>query len=128
MSVGSVAEDIKLYSNPAMWSKVASKLKPLMHVEVVDDDERYFCEYIVLRSDNVYGVVLRPLRGIQLDGVGAPDMVARDKTGMSAVYKGPALKWCVMRGEDVLSDRHQTEAAAFAWINTQTRAHAKDAA
>ncbi len=124
----SVDDTIAMLGKPMFWSKVGNLLRPLDHVEVVDDNQSFFAECIVLRADNADGVVLKLLRGVMLDGAGTSDTIMRDRTGMQAVYKGPHLKWCVLRGDDVLSDRHQSEAAAHAWINQQTRAHAKDAA
>lgn len=123
----STEENMALLARPEFLSLVGDDLQALDRLEVVSDDMDFYAELVVLRANATDGVVLRPLRGIQLDSVDPRDTVLRDKTGMRAEYKGPHRKWCVFRGADVLAEKLQTEQAAFQWINNQTQAHRKDA-
>src|SRR5688500_2936557 len=77
---------------PDYWQRIASKFQPLDRIEIVDDDHTYFAELIVL--DTSSGLRLMPLRGVDLQGVGARDAMPRDRTGVRAIHKGPHLRWC----------------------------------
>lgn len=102
-------------SNPPYWSRVASRLKPLMRVECVDDEMTYFCELIVL-SVAPDGVRMAPLRGVELQGAGSRDPLPRNTVGVQAVYLGPYLQWCAVKGAVVLKDKFPSEADCRRWI------------
>lgn len=115
-------EIMALVLKPDFWTPVGNQMQSLDRLEVVSDDMTFYTEFVVVRADSVSGVVLRPLVGIKLDGVGPRDTALRDRTGMVVEYRGPHLKWCVLRGEQVLRDKFQTEGDAYTWIKAQTKA------
>lgn len=115
-------ENMALVMRPDFLTPIANRLRPLDHLEVVSDDMQFFATFVVVRSDNVDGVVLRPLVGIKLDGVGPQGAAQRDMTGMTVQYAGPHRKWTVVRGEQVLREKFQTEQEAYTWIQSQTKA------
>lgn len=101
--------------SPPYWSKVASRMKPLFRIECVDDEMTFFAEFLVL-SVGPDGVRLAPLRGVELQGAGARDAMPRNTTGVQAVYRGPYLQWCAVRGDVVLRDKFASEAECRRWI------------
>ena len=105
------------------WSKVAMRVQPLDRIEVVNDDGDFFCELIVL-STGAEGLRLAPLRGVELHrAVGARGTAQR--TDIRAIYKGPHLKWCAVRGDEVLHEGSKTEAACLTWISAHNASGAK---
>jgi len=106
---------------PPYWSRVASRFKPLDRIEVVDDEQTYFAEFIVLSADSD-GLRLAPLRGVELQGTGARDAIPRNKAAVQASYRGVHLKWCAVRGEVVLRDKFESERACLQWIASQQKA------
>ena len=102
---------------PGYWSAVARNVHALDRIEVVDDECSFFAELIVIAADPMLGLRLKPLRGVELNGdVGPRGASTRNTSGVRAVYKGPHLKWCAMRGDDVLHEKAASEAACNRWI------------
>lgn len=105
------------------WERIATRFQPLDRIEIVDDDRSFYCELLVL--DTAGGLTLAPLRGVELQGAGAPDAMPRNTTGVRGVYRGPYLKWCAVRGDVVLKDRFETERDCLQWIAGHAKAAAK---
>jgi hypothetical protein len=115
---------IEQLAEPSYWAPVAHQVRPLDRIEVVTDGNDFFVELVVLSSVRGDGIVLKPLRGIDLrdDRVGAADEAPKNKAGIRAVHRGPYRKWCAVRvgpdgKEEVLQEEFQTEVAANTWIS-----------
>lgn len=103
---------------PAYWQRVAVDVRPLDRIEITTDDGAYFAELIVLDASPTDGLRLAPLRGIELHGqVGPTGSIPRNTAGLHVQYRGPHLRWCVIRQDgELLKDRFETERAAHQWL------------
>ena len=109
---------------PSYWEILARNFHPLDRIEIVDDAGTYFAELMVL--DTSGGLRLTPLRGVDLrhEQLGARDSVPHNATGVQAVYRGPYLRWCAMRGDVALKEK-MTEQECRQWIAGHAKAAAK---
>jgi hypothetical protein len=112
---GTTIEDLL---TPGYWSAIAKQVQALDRIEVIDDECGFYAELIVLSVDPVLGLRLRPLRGVELNGdVGPRGASPRNTAGVRAIYRGPHLRWCAVRGDDeVLRDKFRSEAECGRWI------------
>lgn len=77
------------------WSYVAEKLRPYDHVEVRVDTGEWLLQLLVVESDRRWAkVVVLHKYDLELAEEHAPP---RDH---DIVFKGPQLKWCVIRKAD----------------------------
>jgi hypothetical protein len=105
---------------PSFWAHVAARLRPQARIEVLAADGSWFSELIV-RSIGPSGA--RPtearvseLRHVDLDLADAAAMKAADDAPMTAVYKGPTVKWGVQHGNVLLVSGLANKQAAMDWI------------
>lgn len=92
-SEGTTVNDVL---EPAYWSYVASKLKPYDRIEVRLDTGEWLLELLVLGCDRNWARV-HLLHKHELGPVEA-DMPKAKKHRVE--WKGPQLKWCVIRNSD----------------------------
>jgi hypothetical protein len=107
-------------ANPAFWSIVAPRIGRDDIIEVRTEDQRFFAELYVIDS-NQQGLSVVEMRYKDLQGK-IPELAA--DTGYIAKWKGPQLKWCVIRDSDdvVMQKQLVSKAAAHTWIQLQLAA------
>jgi hypothetical protein len=95
---------------PEYWSHVAAQFKPYDRLEVRVDDETFFAEYLVLSCGRTWAKVLE-LSFKSLDS--APVTTEGDMDEFIITWKGPALKWCVIRESDkeIIKDKLEKDDA-----------------
>jgi hypothetical protein len=101
------------------WAHVSAQMKPGDRIEVRAEDGSYFAQLIVQDAGRLYARVA-VLMHVKLDAI----EVKEDglKAGEYEVaWKGPQLKWCVLRGKDKLKDG-LTKDAALTWMNEHMKA------
>jgi hypothetical protein len=124
---GDTLEDM---TQPGYFDALAPRLRRYDRIEVASDDDNLFAEFLVVEASNL-GVRVLGLRGGPIglaDQLGAPGAAMRRDGELHVIYKGPHLKWCCLRGNEVLRDRFETEALALAWLNDHARTTGKGAA
>ena len=94
---------------PEYWSHVARKLRIGDIIEVHAEDTTWFAELYVVAAHRLSAKVVL-LRKCDL---AATKEVAAEASPLTVKYRGPHARYCVMRGETVISDRFQTEAEAM---------------
>lgn len=101
------------------WAHVSVKMKPGDHIEVRAEDGSYYAELMVQDAGKLYAKVAK-LVYVELDAVDVKEgglMVE----GFQVAWKGPQLKWCVLRGKDRLKDG-MDKASAVQWMNSHVKA------
>lgn len=103
--------------NPKFWEHVSRRFEPGTRLEVMTDDMQYFCELIVLDCGANWAAVkeMRYIDFAQLKIVKGDDVAS----GFEVAFKGPHLKWAVIRKEDnaVIKDGYKSEAEATKVMN-----------
>ena len=103
------------------WAHVSAKLKPGDRIEVRAEDGSYYAELIVQDAGRLYAKVA-VLTHVKLDAVEVKEG-GLSLDGYEVAWKGPQLKWCVLRGKDRLKD-NMTKGEAIHWMQS----HASKAA
>jgi len=100
--------------DPGYWAHVAAKFKPCDEITVNSEDGSYYGRLLVQDAGKLYAKVAK-LEYVELDKVevlqGTPAL-----TGHGIKWRGPQLRWCVLRGTDVLKDG-MTKEGAQQWLN-----------
>jgi len=106
--------------NPAFWSINAPKIERDSIIEVRTEDQRFFAELYVVDS-NRQGISVVELRYFDLQG-DVPVLEA--DVGYSPKWKGPQLRWCVIRDSDaaMMQKQLKSKAQAISWIQLQDAA------
>lgn len=109
---------------PGYFDSLAPRLRRYDKIEVVSDDDSFYAEFLVLESSSLSVRVL-PWKGGEFADVvaaaGAPGAAPRREAELHVKHRGPFLKWCCMRGEQVLKDKLESEAQAVQWLNTHAQ-------
>ena len=108
--VGTTKEEVL---DPAYWAHLAAKMKPYDKIEVRVDDGEWMMELVVLACDRTWAKV-HMLHFYQLAKVETKNM----STKHDPVWKGPHLKWCVIRNSDqtIVQEKLDSREAANVWI------------
>lgn len=94
---------------PDFWSHVGRKLRIGDIIEVHAEDTTWFAELYVVAAHRLSAKVVL-LRRVDL----APAAeVAAPASPLTVKYRGPHARYCVMRGENVIAEKFQTEAEAM---------------
>ena len=103
---------------PEYWGLVAKNFAPYDHVEVRCDDGTFWGEYLVLASDRTWAK-LHPLRVVDLPNAKVEEVDPRFKIE----WKGPHLKFCVIRLDDssTVHEGEQERSAAALWLQNYLR-------
>lgn len=103
---------------PAYWGLVSKNFAPYDHVEVRTDDGRFWAEYIVIASDRTWAK-LHPLRVVELPNAQLEEV----DPGYKIEWKGPHLKFCVLRVSDGSSvhEGEQERSGAVSWLQQYLR-------
>ena len=118
---GSKAED---YLEPSSFKHVATemRMRPRDSVRIDCLDGSWMAEYMVLHV-GPHHAKLKLLPGYPLMLEDLAEEV--DKSDVfTAVWKGPAARWCAQRISDgeIVKNKFQTKEQAVVWINTQAKA------
>lgn len=101
------------------WAHVSASMKPGDHVEVWAEDGSYYAELLVQDAGRLYAKVAVK-NHVKLDAVEVKEgglMVE----GYEVKWRGPQLKWCVLRGKDCLKDS-MDKASAIQWMQNHAKA------
>lgn len=101
--------------DPAYWAHVAASLKPLDEIVVHAEDGSYYGRLLVRDAGRLYAKVA-PLEYHDLDPVEVTQGGPPPAAGYEVKWRGPQLKWCVLRGKDVLREGME-KGPALAWLN-----------
>lgn len=101
------------------WAHVAAKMKPGDHVEVWAEDGSYYAELLVQDAGKLYAKVAVKLH-IKLDVVEVKEGGLMIE-GYEVKWRGPQMKWCVLRGKDVLKEG-MDKASAIQWMQNHAKA------
>lgn len=113
------------FLQPEYWAHVAKNFRAFDHIELRTDDGEYWAEYLIISCDAQWAKV-EMLREVKLQPVA--EGVADDR--FFTKYRGPHLKWCVIRKQDgsVLREGEFDRASAQAWLESYVRTIGKKAA
>ncbi len=93
---------IEQLQKPEYWSHVAANLRPYARIEVVPEDGEYFAEFIVTQCDRLFAKVALichiPLH--EAAPVADAEFAEDDNADYQFKWKGPALKWVILRKAD----------------------------
>ncbi len=88
---GTTKEDIL---KPEFWTQVAIKLKPYNRIDIQADDGSFFAEFLVITCDKTYANV-KELSWTELNTT-----KEQPHEEFYAKWRGPHLKWSVIRSSD----------------------------
>lgn len=103
---------------PDFWAITADKLEPYDHVEVRQEDGSWIAELLVMRCERTWAKV-HLLNKYDLGDTKVPEEIEHKH---SVEWKGPHLKWAVIRRSDgaILKDRCE-KSEAIAWLRDYDR-------
>lgn len=101
------------------WAHVSAKMKPGDHIEVRAEDGSYYAELIVQDAGRLYAKVAQ-LTFVKLDSVQVTEGGLTSE-GYEVAWKGPQLKWCVLRGKDRLKEG-MDKGSAIQWMQNHAKA------
>ena len=93
------------------WAHVAQMLRTGDRIEIMPEDNAYFAELMVLATGRLYAQV-ELMRYIEFD---KPSPQASAESEYLINWGGSISKFRVLRGDDVISEGHETEKAALRW-------------
>jgi len=128
--VAMAGDSLEDCQRPGYFDALAPRLRRYDHIEVVSDDDGLFAEFLVVESSNlaVRVVLMRHGEFNTVGDAGAPGAAIRREAELHTKYRGPFLKWCAMRGEQILKDKFESEAHAVQWLNSHAHTTSKGAA
>jgi hypothetical protein len=119
-----VPEDGTPYADlfrPVYWSHIAARLRPGDIIEIRAENMSYYAELMVTGAERQAAAVVE-LRKVELtpQAKALPSVEAAYKVE----FKGPHLKWCVIRIADRARMREQCDsrALAYEWLASQSKA------
>lgn len=101
--LGTTVEDVL---KPEYWAHMAALMNPYDHIEVRVDDGSWVAYLLVTACDRTWAKVKLDRKLELVDDVSTPEQSIRHRVE----WKGPQLKWCVIRVSD--SERVQSEMAS----------------
>jgi hypothetical protein len=104
----------KLLSNPNFWANAAQKLKPYDKIEVRDDTGSFYAEFLVLQVGRGWAKVFE-LSYVELE----TKVDNKIDDPYEIVWKGPHLKFCVIRKQDGerIHDSFKDKGDAIRWLS-----------
>lgn len=115
-----ISVTIEEVMDPSYWAHVAAQMEPLDHIEVRADDGSWVAELIVRMCEKNYAhVVLK-----QLTKLDAPTEAPQSSTKHKVEWKGPALRWSVIRLADsqIIHSGDKSRDFAYAWMQEHEKA------
>jgi len=115
--LGTEPDDVMV---PAYWAHVAEQFKPFDEIRVTIDDGAWVLYLLVTSCDRNWAKVFKLAFHELMDDMSAPAKSIRHEVA----WKGPHLKWCVVRVSDgaKVSEGHADKTAAAAWMSEHERA------
>lgn len=108
---------IEALLTPGYWAHVSAMLRRGDIISALAEDNSYYAELLVLEAGKLFAkVVLKSkleITSAQMSNIAIPD-------GYEIKFRGPVLKWCVLRGTDCLKDRVD-KSTAEAWLADHLR-------
>lgn len=104
---------------PSFWAHVSAQMDPLDHIELRAEDGSWVAYLIVSFCERNYAKVVLD-RKIQLDNSQeVPLSTIRHKVE----WKGPHMKWCVIRTKDnaLLQEGMRDKGMAYQWMQDHER-------
>lgn len=100
---------------PDFWSHVGRKLRIGDIIEVHAEDTTWYAELYVVAAHRLSAkvVLLRKVDLAAAQEVLAEASRVEEATRLYVKYRGPHVRYCVMRGENVVAEKFQTEAEAL---------------
>lgn len=99
--------------DPGYWAHVSATMKIGDKIEVTPDDMSYSAELRVLDVGTLFAKV-GVYHKVDWDDVEVTgDLPA--KSGLEIKFRGPHLRWCVLRGADALKERCMSRGDAEVW-------------
>lgn len=106
------------FLEPEFWALVAKEFTVGDRVEIRDDGMTYWAEFLVLACDRTWAKVhkLREHRLVPVEELQLSD-------DFTIQYKGPHLKWCVLRVSDnsIVHEGEQERTGAVTWLDGYLR-------
>lgn len=120
VTVHDTAKNTEDYLDPAFWALVAKDFTVGDTVEIRDDAMTYWGEYLVLGCEPTWAK-LQKLREVSLVAVAEQDQIS---AGYEVKFKGPQLKYCVIRlaDKEMVHKESQTREAANDWLRDHLKA------
>lgn len=111
----SLAEVLK----PAFLANVAHQLRPYDHLQVSVDTGEWYAELLVVSCGRVWAKLV-PLVNLDLTSKDADQLEGEAFEKFIVQYRGPHLKFCIVRREDKepIKEMIQTKAEANAWLES----------
>lgn len=108
--------------NPDYWAHNAQQMRSWDRVEVRANDGTWFAELLVVDATRLQATV-KMLAIHDLSGA-APASLTMSDSPYKVEWKGPQLKWVVVRKSDgeKVSDGHQNKGAAETWAAERQKA------
>jgi hypothetical protein len=104
--------------DPLYWSHVAARLRPTDRVEVHAEDGSFFAELFVREAGRQHARLV-PLRVIEFEQLKQEP----DRGGFAVQWKGPHLRWCVVRLADnqIVKGECGAKDEAMLWLASNNR-------
>src|SRR5665213_291961 len=102
---------------------LSNRLRRHDQITVSDDRDSFFAELLVLESssDRVRVILMRASELSIAQAIGAPGSAKPRDLDIGVEYKGPFLKWCVVKGEKILKDKCESQAIAAHWLGQYSK-------
>ena len=108
---------------PSFWAHVAAQMEPLDHIEVRSEDGSWIAFLIVSFCERNYAKVVLDRKVVLNDDHEVPISTVKHKVE----WKGPHLKWCVIRVADSqpLQQGMRDKQTAFTWMTEHEKTLAR---
>jgi len=104
---------------PAFWSNVASKLRPLDRLEVMDDAGTWLV-VLMVRATSASEAIVAKLWSVELQS--SATLAPPKESGFEVRWRGHRHKWSAMSGETVLRDCMESREEAEHYIRDHAKA------
>lgn len=100
------------------WRHVATQVKSGDRIELLAEDMSWYAEVIVIASGRLWAKV-QTITYVELD---ANALAAQDDATYQVQWGGPAVRWRVLDGNEVVKDNFQTKEDAQRWAQAHDQA------
>ena len=104
--------------NPSFLANVAGQLRPYDHIRVRVDTGEWYAELLVVTCGRVWAKTVM-LYSVDLVNKAQEDLEAESFDEYFVQYRGPHLRFCVIRKSDKepVKERLETKVEALGWIS-----------
>ena len=107
--------------DPAYWAHVSVKMRRGDIICAFPHDNSYFSELIVIDAGRLFAKVVQ-LRCVEISSAQQSTFVLPE--GFEIKFRGPRLKWSVLRGKQVMKEEFDRRASAEDWLMDHVKAMA----